>query len=422
MNDPEALAERFAGLVDREEAVAFLREAIARQSITGDEANFADFLHVQMQERGLSPERADFLPGRPNIWGERKGAGEGPRLLFAGHTDTVHVRGWKERWKGTEREDPFSGAIVDGEIWGRGAGDLKAGICASLAALDLFDKAGIRPAGDVAFAFVGDEEGGEPGTGVSAGIRHYTDQVIAGGIQRPDFVVYVEPTRLSVFPAQMGFFIADVTVSGKTAYFGMPELGIDALKATHAILGSLWEHSDVISGRAEHPLVGRGFALVTRISGGGYVAVPGECSFSLIRKLLPGEDLEGAVTELEAVIRAAPVAEGISVDIAWPSGRDRQHGGSPTEIEPGLAPVRALSRALSAAMPGRGKIEGAPYWSESSFFVNRMGCPAVYGAPGDIANCHTLEERVNVDEYIAGIIAFAVFVAGYCGVAESRIH
>ena len=418
MNDPAALAERFSGLVDRKAAVALLRGAIARHSITGDEANFVDFLQDRMRERSLTPERAEFLPGRPNIWGERKGAGEGPRLLFAGHTDTVHVRGWKERWKGSEREDPFRGVIVDGEIWGRGAGDLKAGICASLAALDLLDGAGIKPAGDVAFAFVGDEEGGEPGTGVSAGVRHYTDQIISGGIQRPDFVVYVEPTRLSVFPAQMGFFIADVTVSGKTAYFGMPELGVDALKAMHSILGALWDHSDEISKRAEHPLVGRGFALVTRVSGGGYIAVPGECSFSLIRKLLPGEDMDEAVAELEAVIRAAPVQEGITIDIAWPSGRDLQYGGSPTEVEAGLAPVKALSRALSAAMPGRGRIEGAPYWSESSFFVNRIGCPAVYVAPGDIANCHTLEERVNVEEYIAGIVAFAVFISSFCSLVE----
>ena len=422
MNESADLAERFAGLVNRKEAVALLRGAIARQSVTGNEADFAGFLEAQMQERNLSPERAEFLPGRPNIWGERKGSGEGPRLLFVGHTDTVHAGGWKERWKGTERENPFSGAIVDGEIWGRGAGDLKAGICASLSALDLLDTAGIRPAGDVAFAFVGDEESGEPGTGVSAGIKHYTERVLSGRIPRPDFAVYIEPTRLSVYPAQMGFFIADVTVSGKSAYFGMPELGIDALKAMHAILGAVWKHSDAISSRAEHPLVGRGFALVTRISGGGYIAVPGECSFSLIRKLLPGEEMDGAVAELEAVIRGAPVEEGISVDIAWPSGRDQKHGGLPAEIEPGLAPVRALSRALSAAMPGRGEIEGAPFWSESSFFVNRMGCPAVYSAPGDIANCHTLEERVNVDEYIAGIIAFAVFIAGYCSAAEPRFH
>ena len=79
----------------------------------------------------------DFAPGRPNVWGRLRGEGGGPRLLLTGHTDTVHVRGWAERWAGTERADPFGGAVVDGEIWGRGSGDLKAGICATLAAARL---------------------------------------------------------------------------------------------------------------------------------------------------------------------------------------------------------------------------------------------------------------------------------------------
>ena len=78
-----------------------------------------------------------------------------------------------------------------------------------------------------------------------------------------------------------------------------------------------------------------------------------------------------------------------------------------------------LTAALAAAMPGRGQIEGAPYWSESQFLINQIGCPAVYCAPGDITNCHTTEERVNIDEYMAGIVAFAVFMADYCGVAGS---
>ena len=99
-----------------------------------------------MRGPGLSDVgRAEFPPGRPNVWGERKGAGGGKRLLFIGHTDTVHVDGWRERWAGTDARDPFGAPIIDGQVWGRGAGDLKAGICASLAALALLDKAGIAP-------------------------------------------------------------------------------------------------------------------------------------------------------------------------------------------------------------------------------------------------------------------------------------
>ncbi|WP_075291139.1 M20 family metallopeptidase [Pararhizobium arenae] len=415
----DALIDRLRSHLDREDAIALLRGAIGHNSVTGNEANIAVYLEREMQTRGIEAVSvADFLPGRPNVWGERKGTTSDRRLLFIGHTDTVHVEGWREHWAGTEREDPFAAPMIDGAIWGRGAGDLKAGICTSLAALSLLDRAGIRLGGDLAFAFVGDEESGEPGTGVSAGVKDYVSRIESGDIARPDFAVYVEPTRLSVYPAQIGFFIADITITGRSAYFGVPELGKDALKASHAVMSALWRHSEEISARAEHPLIGRSFLLITGLTGGGFIAVPETCKLSLIRKLLPGEALDTAAAEMEAVIRGAIDDPEILVDISYPAGRDHALGGTAAEIASDLPEVTLLSHAVREAMTGRGAIEGAPFWSESPFFVNRLGIPAVYCAPGDIRNCHTFEEHVDVEEYLAGIVAFASFMARYCGVID----
>lgn len=419
MKDASNPASRLRRVLDVDDAVALLRGAIGRNSITGNEANFVAYLNEQMRARALTAiETTDFLPGRPNIWGERRGNGGGKRLLFIGHTDTVHVDGWAEHWAGTAHEDPFSAPLIDGQIWGRGAGDLKAGICTALAAISLLDKAGIRLAGDVAFAFVGDEESGQPGTGVSAGIKDYVARIKEGAIQKPDFTVYVEPTQLSVYSAQIGFFIADITVTGKSAYFGVPELGKDALKASHAIMSALWNHSDEVAARAEHDLIGRGFLLITGLKGGGFIAVPEECTLSLIRKLLPGESLDAAAAEMEAVIRGAVTDPDIRIEISYPAGRDHPLGGTAAEINRHGPEVAMLSKAVADAMQGRGVTEGAPFWSESPFFVNQLGTPAVYCAPGDIRNCHTYEERVDVEEYLAGIVAFASFIAEYCGVIE----
>ena len=411
------LLERLRAALDRDDALALLRGAVACDSVTGNEAGIAAFLEKEMRARGLDMvETADFLPGRPNVWGERRGrSAGGKRLLFVGHTDTVHVRGWREFWAGTEREDPFAGAIVDGAVWGRGTGDLKAGIAASLAALTLLDRAGIALEGDLAYTFVGDEESGEEGSGVSAGIKDYVARVEAGAVARPDFAVYVEPTRLAVYPAQMGFFIADIRITGRSAYFGVPELGRDALKAGHAVLSALWRLSDDLARRAEHRRVGRGFLLVTAISGGGFIAVPEDCRLSLIYKLLPGQSLDAAVAELDAVVHGAVTDPEIAVDIAYPAGRDHPLGGSGTEIDEALPEVGLLQAALGEAMAGRGALEGAPFWSESPFFVNRLGVPAVYCAPGDIRNCHTFQEHVDIEEYLAGVVAFALFMARSSG-------
>jgi predicted amino acid racemase len=138
------------------------------------------------------------------------------------------------------------------------------------------------------FAFVGDEESGEPASGLSDGARAFSALIASGELPKPDMAIYVEPTMLDVYVAHMGFFLCDIKVIGKSAYFGAPELGVDALKSAHRVLAALWRYSDELSAGARHPLVGAGFILPTGIQGGGYIAAPGECTISLIAKIPPG--------------------------------------------------------------------------------------------------------------------------------------
>ncbi len=414
MNISTELLACLRDTLDVEGATALLRRAVGTPSVTGTEAAFAGMLADELRTLGAeSVTVTDFAPGRPNVWGVLRGVGGGPCLLLIGHLDTVHVRGWSEHWASTERADPFGGVIVDGALWGRGAGDLKAGICTALVAARLLKATGVTQKSDILFAFVGDEESGESDTGRSLGIQALVADIEAGRAPRPDFAVYVEPTRLDVFSAQMGFVICEIVVTGRSAYFGVPEAGVDALKAAYTVLSALFTHSAILEARAPHALVGRPFVLVTGIDGGGYIAVPGECRISLILKVLPGQSLDAAVAELEAAIRSAPVDPAIALMLNYPAGRDHGFGGTPTEISPDLAPVKLLAEAIKAIRPDRGEIRGAPYWSEAPFLVERLGIPTVYCAPGDIANCHTHNEHVDLEEYRDGIIAFAAFLARF---------
>lgn len=404
--------------IDVDVAITTLCEAIGRGSVTGNEANFVEWLARVLPSVGIHDTTIrDFLPGRPNIWGVRKGAGGGRRLLIVGHTDVVHAHGWQERWAGTARENPFSGTVVDDAIWGRGAADLKAGICTAIEALRSLDRAGTTLAGDVVLALIGDEESGEPGSGVSAGMKALAPAIASGELPKPDFAIYVEPTSLNVYSAQMGFFIADIEVMGRTAYFGVPELGVDALKATHAILAALWAHSEALAKRGKHELIGSSFLLVTTIEGGGLIAVPERCRLSLIHKLRPGEDLLTARDELEAVVRASVTDPEVRITFSYPAGRDHVIGGTATEVDPNIEAIQLLAASIKGHRADRGRILGAPFWSEAPFLVD-MCIPTVYFAPGDISCCHTLEERVPIAEYIGGIGSMADFIARYCGVAK----
>lgn len=412
------LIEKLRLALDEQGATELLAAAVSAASVTGNEALMVQVLRPVMERLNLLPIEEEFSPGRPNIYGVRKGSSEGPKLTFLGHTDVVHARHWDKHWKGAPQENPFKPAVIDGEMWGRGAADLKAGICASLLALDLVDKVGIKLNGEISFAFVGDEESGEPGSGVSAGIKAYSAAVGRKRFSVPDFAVYVEPSKLAIYPVQMGFFIADITLTGKSAYFGKPELGNDALKAAHQTLSAIWAHSDDIAARQDHPLLGRAFALVTKIEAGGLIAVPGECKLSLIRKLLPGEQLDEATLELENVMRNS-VPQDIAIAIDYPAGRDHPRGGSPAGTDLGNKSIALLMQSVKAVREDAGNIEGAPFWSEMPFLTNEMKCPAVYFAPGDISICHTNFERVPLRDYFDAIVALAAFIIAFYGAANN---
>ena len=71
MNSAENLSQIFADLIDREAVLTLLKGAVGCESVTGNEANFVDFLETHLTRLKVAYQRADFLPGRPNIWGQR---------------------------------------------------------------------------------------------------------------------------------------------------------------------------------------------------------------------------------------------------------------------------------------------------------------------------------------------------------------
>ncbi len=173
---------------------------------------------------------------------------------------------------------------------------------------------------------------------------------------------------LDLYVAHMGFFLRDIKVIGKSAYFGVPELGVDALKAAHPVLAALWRYSDELSAGPVHPLVGAGFVLPTGIEGGGYIAVPGECAISLIAKIPPGVDLDRVREGLEKAARAAIADDRIRLEFSYPASRDHRLGGTAFEDAPDEARLERLRSSVRAVRPDRGAIEAAPYWSELPIF------------------------------------------------------
>jgi len=163
------------------------------------------------------PEHTAAHP-RLNVMGVRAGEGRGPVVHLNGHFDVVPAgQGWTE--------DPFGGAIKGGRLYGRGTGDMKAGLASAMYAAEAIRRAGVRLPGAVEVSGTVDEEsGGFAGVAYLAEHKH-----IAKG--RTDYVIIPEPhspDRICV--GHRGVYWFEVTTEGRIAHGSMPFLGVSAIE------------------------------------------------------------------------------------------------------------------------------------------------------------------------------------------------
>jgi len=141
----------------RDEVVGLLQELIRLDTVNppGNETQAAELLRGYLAESGVAVELYAKVPERANLVARIPGSGDGPTLMLLSHTDTVvaDAADWQV--------DPWSGELRDGEIWGRGALDMKGQVAASAVAIASLAREGYQPAGDLVFAACADEEVGE---------------------------------------------------------------------------------------------------------------------------------------------------------------------------------------------------------------------------------------------------------------------
>jgi acetylornithine deacetylase/succinyl-diaminopimelate desuccinylase-like protein len=232
-----------------QEAVALLRELIACNTVNppGNELEAQEHLLAILSEAGFQCELLGAEPGRPNLVARLRpervaqpapgpGASQpasGPTLCYLGHVDTVLAD--PAEW----RHDPWSGALADGCVWGRGALDMKSQVAAEVAAAASLARSGWRPArGELLIVSVVDEE-----TGGSLGAEWLTtthpekvrcDLLVneGGGAV---FEYGGPPTRpparrlYGVCCAEKGVFRFTVTTDGVAGHASMPKVGDNAL-------------------------------------------------------------------------------------------------------------------------------------------------------------------------------------------------
>ena len=140
----------------RDEVTGLLQELIRLDTVNppGNETRAAELLRAYLEENGVACELHAKEPERANLVARIPGTGDGPRLALLSHTDTVLAD--PAEWQ----VDPWSGELRGGEIWGRGALDMKGQVAASAVAMASLAREEFRPSGDLIFVAAADEEVG----------------------------------------------------------------------------------------------------------------------------------------------------------------------------------------------------------------------------------------------------------------------
>jgi acetylornithine deacetylase/succinyl-diaminopimelate desuccinylase-like protein len=138
----------------------------------GNETAAAHVLRDYLEAAGVECELFARVPERANLVARIRGRGDGPSLALLSHTDVVlaDAREWER--------NPFGGELVDGEVWGRGALDMKGEVAASAVALASLAREGWRGSGDLIFIAAADEEVGD-GFGLEWLVEAHPDAVRA---------------------------------------------------------------------------------------------------------------------------------------------------------------------------------------------------------------------------------------------------
>jgi len=427
-----AAEQRALDALDIDGLVAFLQRLVAIPSLDGAESEAQRAVAGWLVDAGLEtdvwPIDLDELARHPLFGAEVErtealgvvgwtGAQAGGRdLMLNGHIDVVPP-GAFAAWT----TPPWEPAVRDGRLYGRGAADMKGGLCCALFAARAVSDAGVRLRGRLSVASVVGEEDGGTGT-LATLLRGHT----------ADGAIVVEPTALAVVPAQAGSLMFRLIVPGFSAHGCVREEGVSAIEKFLPLFTALRqleaERCGVATGAADlggdprSPLFAR-YRLPWPVEIGTLRA--GDWASSVPDKLVAEGRLGVAIGEEPATARRAfeeALARAAAADpwlvehpptVEWWGGR---FDSAVTDTsDPLVTAVVGAATSVTGVPP---LVEGVTYGADMRLLVNVGGIPTVLFGPGNVRVAHMPDESVPIDQLRAAAEALVLTALRFCGVEE----
>jgi len=382
------LYSKLIGMIDERFLVDKLKEMIAIKSenpfdeeprVGYREKEMGEYMCEAMRALDLEVKSKDVRPDRPNVFGFRKGSGDGPTLILCGHMDTARTDGYAEAYEVTEK---------DGKIFGRGSCDMKAALAAYLEVARILKLADVTLKGHLILSGVMDEEYQMLGSQDVGQHGPKADQGIIG-----------EPSDLDVCPSNKGRVSTFIKTFGRAAHSSVPEKGENAILRMAKVIMAFEDYNDQLLQATPHHLCGHGRFNPGVICGGVQVnTVPDRCKMEVDRRTLPGETKDKVYEEFRA--RLDPLSEkdpGFRYEITEPSWLI-----PPNDISPDEPVVVSLLDAYENIFGKKTAVRAFVAGSDAP----HMGCPTVVCGPGSIAQAHSTNEFVSVEEVVNAVKMF----------------
>ncbi|MFI7689395.1 M20 family metallopeptidase [Nonomuraea sp. NPDC049655] len=377
-----------------ERGVVEFTQALVRIPSTNDPARgrterpAAELVEARMREWGWDPVVSEAAAGRPNVVAVVEGGGgDGPTLMFEGHTDVV-TEGDLSTWT----VDPFGGEIRDGRLWGRGSADMKSGLAATLYATRALQLAGPFP-GRIKVCALADEEG------LMIGAHHFVASGLADGV---DGAIVAEPEAGEICAVAKGALRLRVDLTGKMAHGAMPQHGRNPVQAVGTLLVALSGLQRELQERhPAHEHLGEVYVTPTVVRAGSEEQVnviPATASVFIDVRTIPG--LEHKVVA-DRVAALAAAGDGIEASVSVLVDRP------PVDVpvtDPVVAALAAAHRTVTGEEPVYGGVPGS---TDGTVLTHWGGVPSVVYGPGGKWIAHQADEYVEVAEIVRCTRVFA---------------
>ena len=366
----ETLSQEFVN-----DVLASLVKEDSRNEVGIYEAGMAARVAAWLEPTAATVTMVESLPGRPSVGAVLEGGGDGPRLVLNGHMDT-HPIDDVDSWT----TDPIGAEVRDGYMYGRGSCDMKAGLATQIAVAHYLSKHMDVLKGSLVLQFAIGEERGEPGT------RSLVEAGFVG-----EHGVVTEPTELRVAAAERGTAWYSIRINGRSIHASRAHLGINPMYRLGAVLDVIKAYDEEAASRP-HPLLPGGSCTPGLIHGGVKEnSVPDYCEITVDRRLLPGETVDG---EMETIRQLLEPLKDDDPDFDFEISRYRA-AFEAAEIDHDSAFAAQALAAAEAVTGTRTELWGTPFSSDIGDLVNG-GIEAITFGPGNVAECHCADERVEL--------------------------